>query len=100
MSSISNEKKWKYLSFALMGILGTGLLSTQAYGANPTLTDIMNKLLRVDTKVTAIQAKTDNLPADPASNTNVNTRATPTDITNAQAAINSHTDSAIASTPK
>ena len=67
MSAISNEKKWKYLSFALMGILGTGVFATQAFGTSPSLTDAMNKLLGLDTKITAIKAKTDSLPANPAS---------------------------------
>jgi hypothetical protein len=90
-NSINSQKKWKYLSFALMGILATGIFSTQAFGASPTLTDIFNKLTGVDAKVTGIKASTDaNLDAK------VSTRATPADVTAAQSAINSHTDSTIA----
>jgi hypothetical protein len=62
-----SEKKWKYLSFALMGIIASGILAPTALAASPTLTDIFSKLVGLDSKATAIQAKTNNLPSDPAS---------------------------------
>jgi len=59
-----SQKKWKYLSFGLIIVIGSGILVPSAFAASPTLNDIMSKLLGLDTKVTAIKAKTDNLPAD------------------------------------
>jgi len=66
-----SERKWKYLSFALMGILGTGIFATQAYAAtNPLdtiialVTDVKNKVnLNLDAKVStrASQASLDAL---------------------------------------
>ena len=115
MNSIN---KWKYLSFVLMGIIaiptGTSIIVPQANAINATHEMILNIInaiktavdnnldAKVSTRATqtsvndlqttanAIKTKTDNLPSDPASNTV---------ISNAQNAINSHTDSAIASIP-
>jgi len=66
-----SQKKWKYLSFGLIIVIGSGILVPSAFAASPTLNDIMSKLLGLDTKVTAIKAKTDNLPADPASQSGI-----------------------------
>ena len=92
MSNYS-EKKWKYLSFALIGILGSGVLATQAYAASPTdiIIAILNELkplvINTNNKVNT------NLDAT------VSSRATPADITAAKNAINAHTDTAIGSIP-
>jgi len=59
MISISNEKKWKFLSFALIGILGSGALATQAYAVSPTdtiiaiLNDLKTKIINTNDKVNA-----------------------------------------------
>ncbi len=50
-----------------MGILASGILAPTALAASPTLTDIYSRLVGLDTKVTAIQEKTDKLPSDPTS---------------------------------
>ena len=86
-----SQKKWKYLSIALMGIIASGILAPTAFAASPTLTDIFNKLTGVEAKVnnnldapvstratqssitglqsdvSAIKLKTNGLPSDPAS---------------------------------
>ena len=85
MSNYS-EKKWKYLSFALMGILGSGVLATQAYAVSPTDTiiAILNELkplvINTNNKVNT------NLDAT------ISSRATPADVNAAKNAINAHTD--------
>jgi len=86
-----SQKKWKYLSFALMAVIASGLLAPTAFAASPTLTDIFNKLGIIDTKVgvidtkvTGIKTNTDSLPSDPASNTQVNTRASQTSLNTLQ----------------
>lgn len=79
-----SEKKWKYLSFALMGVLAVGLLAPQANAASKEIhqqiIDILNlnikpntdKIPTVDANVGAIKSKTDSLPSDPASSTAIN----------------------------
>lgn len=63
---ISSQKKWMYLSFALMGILASGILASgilapAAFATSPTLTDILNKIVGVDTKTSAINTKVDTM---------------------------------------
>lgn len=82
---------------AVVFLAGTVVMSQpvrQATAANPTLTDIFNIVTDIQNKVnslvttvvginsatTAIKAKTDNLPSDPASNTAVNSRASQASI--------------------
>ena len=79
-----SQKKWMYLSFALMAVIASGLLAPTAFAASPTLTDIFNKLGVIDTKVAGIKTNTDSLPIDPASNTQVNTRASQTSLNTLQ----------------
>ena len=77
MESTNNDvKRWKYLSFALIGLLAAG----SAIGFVPQAsahitTNVQHMLEHIYSFVDGIEAKTNNLPADPASNTVVNTRA-------------------------
>jgi len=50
-----SQKKWKYLSFALMGVIATGMLAPTAFAASPTLGDVLNTVL-------GIKTTTDRLP--------------------------------------
>jgi hypothetical protein len=75
----STAKMWKYLSISLMGILATGFLFPQAFAHVTTdmkhgLEHVLALLTGIDTKVTAIKAKTDNLPSNPASTTDITTK--------------------------
>lgn len=84
----STAKMWKYLSIALMGILATGFLVPQAYAhvtsnIQHNLEHVVNFLTGLDTKVTAIKAKTDtNLDAT------VSSRATQTSVDGLQTTAN------------
>jgi hypothetical protein len=51
-----------------MGIIATGVLAPSAFAANPTLEEVLATVL-------GIKAKTDNLPADPASNSAISAAA-------------------------
>ena len=95
MNSIN---KWKYLSFILMGIIAipviTAISAPHAFAVatNSVLGIVQNiqdtLLPAIQTTDNAIKAKTDNLPSDPASNTQVNTRATQTSVDNLQTTAN------------
>ena len=83
-SQSSHERnRWKYLSFALIGILAAGgtLASVPQASAHMT-TNVQHMLEHIYSFVDGIEAKTNNLPADPASNTVVNTRASQTSLDN------------------
>ncbi|MGI0049499.1 MAG: hypothetical protein ACREAW_08155 [Nitrososphaera sp.] len=76
-----SEKKWKYLSFALIGILAVGSTISFLPQASAHITSNVNHMLEhIYNFVDGIEAKTNNLPADPASNTVVNTRASQTSV--------------------
>jgi hypothetical protein len=88
--AISNANKWKYLSFALIGILAAGSTVSfvpQQASAHIT-TNVQHMLEHIYAFVDGIEAKTNNLPADPASNTVVNTRASQTSVNTLQTTAN------------
>ena len=77
MESTNNDvKRWKYLSFALIGLLAAGsAISFVPQASAHITTNVQHMLEHIYSFVDGIEAKTNNLPADPASNTVVNTRA-------------------------
>ena len=102
---VGELKKSIIAIIAISFLAGTIISSApvqKAAAANPTLIDVFNIVTDIQGKVnglvtsvggissatTAIKAKTDNLPADPASNTQVNTRATQTSVDNLQTVLN------------
>ena len=90
ISNENNSKRWKYLSFALIGILAAGSMVSfvpQQASAHIT-TSVQHMLEHIYSFVDGIEAKTNNLPADPASNTVVNTRASQTSVNNLQTTAN------------
>src|SRR5574341_755328 len=77
MSTNNESRRWKYLSFALIGILAVGGVAASFPQAFADITSNVNHMLtHIYNFVDGIEAKTNNLPADPASNSQVNTRAT------------------------
>ena len=92
----SVNRTWKYLSFALIGILAAGGVSTAMPQASAHITtNVQHMLEHIYSFVDGIEAKTNNLPADPASNTVVDTRASQTSVNNLQTtatAIKTNTD--------
>jgi hypothetical protein len=75
--------KWKYLSFALIGILAAGsTVSFVPQASAHITTNVQHMLEHIYNFVDGIEAKTNNLPADPASNTVVNTRASQSSVDN------------------
>ena len=89
------ERKWKYLSFALIGILATGSVGLLVPQASAHITNNATHMLEhIYNFVDEIEGKTNNLPNDPASQSAVQTA-----INDAKDAINAHTDTAVASTP-
>ena len=85
-NSHSSEKKWKYVSIGLMAVLAVGFSFPQALG---DITSNINHMLNHIYNFTdGIEAKTNNLPADPASNTVVNTRASQTSVNSLQTTTN------------
>jgi hypothetical protein len=58
------NRRWKYLSICLIAVFGVGIVIPTASAANPTLEQILDVLL-------GIQQETDNLPADPASQSKI-----------------------------
>ena len=74
-------KSWKYLSFALIGILAAGsTVSFLPQASAHITTNVQHMLEHIFSFVDGIEAKTNNLPADPASNTVVNSRASQTSV--------------------
>ena len=83
-------KSWKYLSFALIGILAAGsTVSFLPQASAHITTNVQHMLEHIFSFVDGIEAKTNNLPADPASNTVVNSRASQTSVTALQTTVNS-----------
>jgi hypothetical protein len=81
-----SEKKWKYVSIGLMAVLAVGFSFPQAFAHVTSdmkhgVEHVIALLNNIDTKVTAIKAKTDNLPTDPASQSAVE-KSIPTQIIN------------------
>ena len=89
-TAISNaNKRWKYLSFALIGILAAGsTVSFLPQASAHITTNVQHMLEHIYNFVDGIEAKTNNLPADPASNTVVNTRASQTSVNSLQTTAN------------
>ena len=82
----SHNNKWKHLSFALIGLLAAGSAVNFTPQASAHINNQTQHLLEhIYNFVDGIEAKTNNLPADPASNTAVNTRATQTSVNSVQA---------------
>ena len=84
----SVNRTWKYLSFALIGILAAG--STVGFipqASAHITTNVQHMLEHIYSFVDGIEAKTNNLPADPASNTVVNTRASQTSVNTLQTSV-------------
>jgi hypothetical protein len=69
-----STKKWKFTILGLMAVLAVGFSIPQAF-AHVT-NNTQHVLQHIYNFVDGIEAKTNNLPSDPASNTVVNTRAT------------------------
>jgi hypothetical protein len=87
-----DKKKWKYVSVMLMAILAIGFTMPYAFGqTTPNVPQMFQQLLdlagTIKTDTESIRARTDNLPDDPASTTDV------TEARNAiQAAITGRTE--------
>ncbi|HKZ62546.1 MAG TPA: hypothetical protein VJZ68_09065 [Nitrososphaera sp.] len=73
---------WKYSTFGLLAVLAIGFSFPQA-SAHVT-NSTMHMLQEIYNFVDGIEAKTNNLPSDPASETSVNTRASQTSVGNLQ----------------
>jgi hypothetical protein len=87
-SSVPHDKKWKYTTLALIGVLTIGFVIPNAFGqitqdVAQMFEQVLNVTGSIKTDTEGIKARTDNLPPDPASST---------DISNAQNA----TEAAIA----
>ena len=86
--SVSHDKKWKYTTLALIGVLTIGFVIPNAFGqitqdVAQMFEQVLNVTGSIKTDTEGIKARTDNLPPAPASST---------DISNAQNA----TEAAIA----
>jgi hypothetical protein len=87
-----DKKKWKYVSVMLIAILAIGFTMPYAFGqTTPNVPQMFQQLLdlagTIKTDTESIRARTDNLPDDPASTTDV------TEARNAiQAAITGRTE--------
>ena len=87
-SSVPHDKKWKYTTLALIGVLTIGFVIPNAFGqitqdVAQMFEQVLNVTGSIKTDTEGIKARTDNLPPAPASST---------DISNAQNA----TEAAIA----
>ena len=91
-TAISNNnanKNWNYLSFGLTAILAPGsTVSFLPQASAHITTNVQHMLEHIYAFVDGIEAKTNNLPADPASNTVVNTRASQTPVNTLQGTAN------------
>lgn len=75
MSAFS-QNKWKYSTIGLLAILAVGFSFPQAFAhvtssVSHNVTHILDALAVIDSNVDDIKAQTDNLPADPASSTDI-----------------------------
>ncbi len=71
-----DKKRWRYVSVMLIGVLALGFAMPYALAqTTPDVPQMFQQLLNlagsIKTDTDSIKAKTDNLPADPASTTNV-----------------------------
>jgi hypothetical protein len=76
-SVLQDKKKWKYVSMMLVSVLATGFTVPYAFGqtTTPDVPQMFQQLLdlagSIKTDTEGIRARTDNLPDDPASTTDV-----------------------------
>ena len=75
-SSQQDKKKWKYVSVTLVAVLAVGFTMPYAFGqTTPDVPQMFQQILDVagsiKTDTENIRSRTDNLPDDPASTTNV-----------------------------
>jgi hypothetical protein len=75
-SSQQDKKKWKYVSVTLVAVLAVGFTMPYAFGqTTPDLPQMFQQILdlagSIKTDTENIRSRTDNLPDDPASTTNV-----------------------------
>lgn len=75
-SSMSGDKKWKYVTLTLIGVLSIGFVIPNAFGQiTQDLAQMFEQVLNlagsIKTDTESIKAKTDNLPPDPSSSTDI-----------------------------
>jgi hypothetical protein len=75
-SSQQDKKKWKYVSVTLVAVLAAGFTMPYAFGqTTPDVPQMFQQILdlagSIKTDTENIRSRTDNLPDDPASTTNV-----------------------------
>jgi hypothetical protein len=75
-SSQQDRKKWKYVSVTLVAVLAAGFTMPYAFGQTaPDVAQMFQQILdlagSIKTDTENIRSRTDNLPDDPASTTNV-----------------------------
>jgi hypothetical protein len=75
-SSQQDKKKWKYVSMTLVAVLAAGFTMPYAFGqTTPEVPQMFQQILdlagSIKTDTESIRSRTDNLPDDPASTTNV-----------------------------
>jgi hypothetical protein len=75
-SSVPHDKKWKYVTLALIGVLTVGFVIPNAFGqitqdVAQMFEQVLNLTGSIKTDTESIKARTDNLPPDPASSTDV-----------------------------
>jgi hypothetical protein len=75
-SSQQDKKKWKYVSVTLVAVLAAGFTMPYAFGQpTPDVPQMFQQILdlagSIKTDTENIRSRTDNLPDDPASTTNV-----------------------------
>jgi hypothetical protein len=75
-SSQQDKKKWKYVSMTLVAVLAAGFTMPYAFGqTTPDVPQMFQQILdlagSIKTDTESIRSRTDNLPDDPASTTNV-----------------------------
>ena len=75
-SSQQDKKKWKYVSVTLVAVLAVGFTMPYAFGqTTPDVPQMFQQILdlagSIKTDTENIRSRTDNLPDDPASTTNV-----------------------------
>jgi hypothetical protein len=75
-SSVPHDKKWKHVTLALIGVLTVGFVIPNAFGqitqdVAQMFEQVLNLTGSIKTDTESIKARTDNLPPDPASSTDV-----------------------------
>jgi hypothetical protein len=77
-SASQDKKKWKFLTMMLIAVLAAGFTMPYAFGQTTTTPDVLQMFQQlldlagsIKTDTESIKARTDNLPDDPASTTDV-----------------------------